>query len=154
MIQTHFKDKFFSVQSHVTIALMCLIVGIGSISMMLVALQKTNDVVTRCHFCETPFILGAKKVLFLIRGVPFLQHCVNGCRECQVDLPILTKHFCQIFQVTLLGRLIFCNFQNIYLQNMARKLSIRSLSLKIQFSAIFTKKHVLIIKENLQKRFK
>ena len=34
------------------------------------------------------------QVVFLIGGVPFLQHCVNGCHKRKVGLAILTKHLC------------------------------------------------------------
>ena len=55
-----FKVKFFPLQSDIRITLLCLIVGIGPISRVLVVLQKANNnVVVRCHFCEVPFMLDA-----------------------------------------------------------------------------------------------
>ena len=49
----------FKVQSDIPVTLLCLIVGVGSISKVMVVLQKANNVVLRCHFCEMPFMLGA-----------------------------------------------------------------------------------------------
>ena len=64
-----FKVKFFTLQSAIPIILLCLIVGVGFIGSVLVVLQKTNNVAVRCHYlCWVPFC----KVVFLIRGVPFL----------------------------------------------------------------------------------
>ena len=63
MIQTHghgiLKSSFFSLQSDTPITLLCLIVGVGSISRVLVVFQKNNNVVVRQHFCEMLFMLGA-----------------------------------------------------------------------------------------------
>ena len=69
MIQTHghgiLKSSFSS---------LCLIVGVGFISRVLVVLEKPIIKVLRYHFCEVPFKLAAifVKVVFLIRVVPFL----------------------------------------------------------------------------------
>ena len=41
------------------VTLLCLIVGVGSISRVLVVLQQANKVVVQCHFCEMQFVLGA-----------------------------------------------------------------------------------------------
>ena len=54
-----FKFKFFPLQSDIPITLLCLIVAVGSISRVLVVLQKANNVVVRYQFCEIPFTLGA-----------------------------------------------------------------------------------------------
>ena len=63
MIQTHgdriLKSSFFPLQSDIPITLLCIIVGVGSISRVLVVLQKVNKVIVRCHFCEMPFMLCA-----------------------------------------------------------------------------------------------
>ena len=54
-----FKVKFIPLQSYIPITRMCLILGVGSISRVLGVLQKANNVVVRCHFCEMPFMLSA-----------------------------------------------------------------------------------------------
>ena len=55
-----FKAEFFILQSNISITLMYLIVGVGSISSVLVVLQKTNNAIVRWHFCEIPLsLLGA-----------------------------------------------------------------------------------------------
>ena len=55
MIQMHgygiLKSRFFHSRVITRITLLCLIVGIGSISRGLVVLQKTNNVLVRCHLC-------------------------------------------------------------------------------------------------------
>ena len=53
-----FKVKFFPLQSDIPITLMCLIVGIGSVSRMLIVLQKVNNVVVRWHLRWMPFLQG------------------------------------------------------------------------------------------------
>ena len=69
-----FKVEFVPLRSDIPITLLCLIVGVGSISRMLVVLQKTNNVVMRCCFCKMPFNVGCDlcEVVFLIKGVHFL----------------------------------------------------------------------------------
>ena len=73
-----FKVDFLPLQSDTPINILCLILGVGSVSMVLVELQKTNNSempficcysVVGCHlfFC---FFFG--EVVFLIRVVPFL----------------------------------------------------------------------------------
>ena len=57
MIQTH-GHGIFPLQSDIPITLQCLVVGEGSISRVLVILQKANNVVVRYHFGEMPFMLG------------------------------------------------------------------------------------------------
>ena len=62
MVQTHahgILKSVFLLQSDIPITLLSLIVGVGSISTVLVVLQKAKNVVLRCHFCEMPFMLGA-----------------------------------------------------------------------------------------------
>ena len=68
MIQTHGHEI-----SKLSFSGLCLIVGVGFLSRVLVVLQKTNNVsfkmqpfvrccegdVRCCHFCEVPFMLGA-----------------------------------------------------------------------------------------------
>ena len=61
-----FKVEFFLLQSDIPITLLCLIVGVGPISRVLVVLQNGSNVVVRCHFCEMPFMV------FFKRGAPFL----------------------------------------------------------------------------------
>ena len=53
------KVEFFPMQSDIPITLLCLIVGVGPISRVFVVLQKANNEVVRCHFCEMPFMLAA-----------------------------------------------------------------------------------------------
>ena len=54
-----FKVEFFSLQSDIPITLLCLIVRVGSISRVLVVLQKANNVVVNWHFYEMQFMLDA-----------------------------------------------------------------------------------------------
>ena len=61
MIQTHgygvLKSSFFQSRVIFLLAtLLCLIVGAGSVSSVLVVLQKANNVVVRCHLCWVPFL--------------------------------------------------------------------------------------------------
>ena len=59
-----FKVEFFPLQNDIPGTLRCLmVVGVRSISRMLVVLQKTNNVV-RCHLCWVPF-LGVINVRWL-----------------------------------------------------------------------------------------
>ena len=54
-----FKVEFFPLQNDIPGTLRCLmVVGVRSISRMLVVLQKTNNVVVRCHLCWVPFLEG------------------------------------------------------------------------------------------------
>ena len=60
-----FKVEFFPLQNDIPGTLRCLmVVGVRSISRMLVVLQKTNNVVVRCQLCWVPF-LGAINVRWL-----------------------------------------------------------------------------------------
>ena len=63
MIQAHgrglLKSSSFSLQSDIPIALLSVIVGVGSNSRVFVVLQKANNAVVKCYFCEMPFMLGA-----------------------------------------------------------------------------------------------
>ena len=52
-----FKIEFFPLQRDIPVTLLCLIIGVGSISRVLLVPQETNNVVVRCHFCEMTFIL-------------------------------------------------------------------------------------------------
>ena len=54
-----FKVEFFPLQSDIPITLLCLIVRVGSISRVLVVLQKANNVVVNWHFYEMQFMLDA-----------------------------------------------------------------------------------------------
>ena len=55
-----FIAKFSPLQSDIPITLLCLIVGVRSISRVLVVLQKINNVVVRCHYlCWVPLWKGA-----------------------------------------------------------------------------------------------
>ena len=80
MIQTHGHEI-----SKSSFSGLCLIVGVGFLSRVLVVLQETNNVsfkmqlFVKCCIYEMPFLRGAIyvgchfcKVVFLIRGVPFL----------------------------------------------------------------------------------
>ena len=62
MIQTYghgiLKVDFFPLQSDFAITVLCLIVGVGPISRMLIVLQIANNVVTRCHLCWVPILRG------------------------------------------------------------------------------------------------
>ena len=67
-----FKVEILSLQNDILGALLCLIVvGKGSIihiSRVLVVLQKTNNVVVRCHLCWVPFLADGifdKSALFV-----------------------------------------------------------------------------------------
>ena len=53
-----FKVEFFPLQSDIPITLLCLIVGAGSISRMLVVLEKANNVVVRSHLIRCYFLRG------------------------------------------------------------------------------------------------
>ena len=63
MIQTHghgfLKSSSFSLHSDIPITLLSVIAGVGSISRVFVVLQKANNAVVKCYFCEMPFMLGA-----------------------------------------------------------------------------------------------
>ena len=52
------KVKVFPLQSDIPITFLCLTVWVGSISRVLVVLQKNNNLVVRHHFWEMPFLLG------------------------------------------------------------------------------------------------
>ena len=54
-----FKVEFFPLENDMSITLLCLILGVGSISRVFVVLHKVNNVAVRCHFCEIPFMLSA-----------------------------------------------------------------------------------------------
>ena len=54
-----FKVEFFSLHNDIFGTILSLIVaGVGSISRVLVVLQKTNNVVVRCHLYWVPFLEG------------------------------------------------------------------------------------------------
>ena len=54
-----FKVEIFLLQNDISGTLLCLIVvGFGSISRVLVVLEKTNKEVVRCHLCWLPFLVG------------------------------------------------------------------------------------------------
>ena len=66
-----FKVNFFPIRSDIPITLLCVTVGVGSISRVLVVLQKTNNVVVKCHyFCWIPLLQGGifdkRSALFVI----------------------------------------------------------------------------------------
>ena len=68
-----FKVEFFPLQNDIPGNLSCLmVVGAGSISRMLVVLQKTNNVVVRCHLCWVPFLGGG---IFDERSPLFVTLC-------------------------------------------------------------------------------
>ena len=64
-----FKVEFSPLQSDIPITLLWLILGVGSISRVLVVLQKTNNAVARCHLCYVLFLRGGifdkRSVLFV-----------------------------------------------------------------------------------------
>ena len=53
-----FKVEFFPLQSDISIILLCVIVGVGPISRVLVVYEKASNVVMRCHLCWVPFFRG------------------------------------------------------------------------------------------------
>ena len=55
----HFKVEFLPLQNDISFTLLCLIVGVGSISREFLVHQKANNVVARCYFFEMSFMLGA-----------------------------------------------------------------------------------------------
>ena len=59
-------------ECYILITLLCLFVGVDSISKVMVALQETNNVVVRCHFCWVPFLRGG---IFDKRSVPIVKLC-------------------------------------------------------------------------------
>ena len=64
-----FKAQFFPLQNYIPGTLLYLLVlGVGSISRVFVALQKTNNIVVRYHLCWVPFCSGIfdkKSALFV-----------------------------------------------------------------------------------------
>ena len=142
MIQTHdhgilklrfFLSRMIFLVLSVSNCGLCLII-VGFIIRVLVVLQKTNNVVVRYRLCQVPS-LGSS--IFDKRSALFVTLC-QLCLKFQVDLAIFANLLSQLFQVTLLDHLMFCNLQNTYLQNISRKKTIRRLCLKIKFFAIFT----------------
>ena len=68
-----FKVENFPIQNDIYGTLLCLIaVGLGSISRMLLVVQKTNNVVVRCHLCWLPFLGGG---IFDERNELFVTLC-------------------------------------------------------------------------------
>ena len=59
MIVMNFKVQLFPLENDIPTIILCLTVAVGSISKVLVVLQKANNGVARCHFCEMPFVLSA-----------------------------------------------------------------------------------------------
>ena len=77
MIQTHghgiSKLSFYPPQSDIPITLLCLIVGVGSISRVLLVLQKTNNIDAKCKYlCWVPFLQGRA---FGKRSALFVKLC-------------------------------------------------------------------------------
>ena len=62
------KPSFFHSRV-IPIISLCLIVGLGPVTSVLLVLQKTNNVVVRCHLCWVPFLRGSifekKSALFV-----------------------------------------------------------------------------------------
>ena len=52
-------DHGIPLQSDIPITFLCVTVGVGSVSRVLLVLQKNNNVVVRRHFCEMPFVFSA-----------------------------------------------------------------------------------------------
>ena len=73
------KVTFFPIQkSDILITILCLIEGVSSIKRVLnwyVVLQKTNNVVVRCHSCWVPFF---RCVIFDERSAFFVTLCRLG----------------------------------------------------------------------------
>ena len=69
-----FKVEIFPLQKDIIGTLPCLnVVRVGFIiSTVLVVLQKTNNVVVRCHLCSVPFLGGG---IFDKRSAPFVTLC-------------------------------------------------------------------------------
>ena len=76
----NFKVEFFRLQSDIPITVLCLIAEVGSISRMLVVLQKANNVVVRCYFCEMLFMLDAifGRLYFWEEDCPFCNTMSMG----------------------------------------------------------------------------
>ena len=76
----NFKVEFFPLQSDIPITVLCLIAGVGSISRMLVVLQKANNVVARCYFREMLFMFDAifGRLYFSQEDCPFCNTVSMG----------------------------------------------------------------------------
>ena len=71
-----FKVEIFLLQNILGTLLCLIVVGVGSvinISRVLVVLQKTNDVIVRCHLCWVPFLGGG---IFDKRSALFVTLCL------------------------------------------------------------------------------
>ena len=71
-----FKVEIFLLQNIFGTLLCLIVVGVGSvinISRVLVVLQKTNDVIVRCHLCWVPFLGGG---IFDKRSALFVTLCL------------------------------------------------------------------------------
>ena len=71
-----FKVEIFLLQNILGTFLCLIVVGVGSvinISRVLVVLQKTNDVIVRCHLCWVPFLGGG---IFDKRSALFVTLCL------------------------------------------------------------------------------
>ena len=71
----HFKVDFFPLQGDILITLLRLIIEVGFISRVLPVLQKTNNVVVRCHLSWVPFLQGG---IFDKRDALFVTLCHMG----------------------------------------------------------------------------
>ena len=70
-----FKVEIFPLQNDIFGTLLCLIVvGFGSISRVLVVLEKTNKEVVRCHLCWLPFLVGG---IFDERSALFVSNTLS-----------------------------------------------------------------------------
>ena len=68
-----FKFEFLALRNDIPCTLLCLmVVGVACIRSMLVILQKTNNVVVRCHLRSVPFLGGG---IFDKRSPLFVTLC-------------------------------------------------------------------------------
>ena len=100
-----FKVEFFRLQSDIPITLLGVIVWVGSISRVLVVLQKTNNVVVRCHFCEMQFMLGTIfcEVVFWQEECPFYNIVPMGAINVRCLSPFGRSTFVRYFKLCYLA---------------------------------------------------
>ena len=134
-----FEVEFFPLQSDIPITFLCLIVGLGPISRVLVVLQKANNVVVRCHFCKISFMLGAisARWYFWKKECPFCNTVSMGAINVRCLWPFWLSASVRYFPLRYLA--ISCSVICITpIYRTCLKKSTRRLCLRIQFSAIFT----------------
>ena len=113
-----FKVEFFPLQLDIPDTLLCLtVLGVASISRMLVVLQKTNNSCEMPFTLEVPFLGGG---IFDMKSALFVTLCQKVPEMLGGFTPILTR----------------CTFAEHHLENMPTNKAIRRLCMKIKFSAI------------------